>query len=481
MKNQFYFIFFIIISLIASGCARNPVTGKRQLSFISKKQEIAMGQQNDPAIVAQFGLYEDAKIQRFISQKGQQMAKISHRPKLNYEFKVLDSPVVNAFALPGGYVYFTRGILAHFNNEAEFAGVLGHEIGHITARHSVSQQSKQIFAQLGLVAGLVLSPEFGQYAQEASQGLGLLFLKFSRDDESQSDELGVSYSTKIGYDAHQMANFFKTLDRKSTASGSQRIPEFYSTHPDPANRFERVHELAAKAQKKSNFRNYKVNRSEYLNLIDGLIYGEDPKQGYVENNVFYHPELLFEFPVPNNWQVLNSPTQVQIAPQDGNAMTIFTLAAEKSLDEAANAIIGAQNMTLIDQRRSTVNVFPARILLTDQTNQQDGSVIRILTYLIQKDNVIYKFHGLALRANFNNYQNAFQRIMEGFRALKDPSKIDRQPERIRIKTVSQNGTFQQAMQSFNMPRNRHEELAILNGMLLTDRVTSGTQLKVIGE
>ena len=219
MKHAFKFpsilTLFLSIFLITNSCSVNPVTGKKELSLMSEKQEIALGKQSDPSIVANFGLYQDPKLQTFITQKGQKMAKISHRPGLKYEFKVLDSPVVNAFAVPGGYVYFTRGILAHFNNEAEFAGVLGHEIGHVTARHSAKQYSNQMLAQLGFFVGMVVSPEFRQFADVTQQGLGLLFLKFSRDHESQSDKLGVEYSTKIGYNAHEMADFFKTLSRLS--------------------------------------------------------------------------------------------------------------------------------------------------------------------------------------------------------------------------------------------------------------------------
>jgi predicted Zn-dependent protease len=154
-------ISFSILLIFLSACARNPVTGKKQLVLMSEKQEIAMGQEADPQIVATYGLYEDKALQEFIDQKGQKMAKISHRNNLNYTFRILDSPIINAFALPGGYVYFTRGIMAHFNNEAEFAGVLGHEIGHITARHSVAQQRNSLLSQLGLIAGVVLVPEFG--------------------------------------------------------------------------------------------------------------------------------------------------------------------------------------------------------------------------------------------------------------------------------------------------------------------------------
>ena len=184
MKRLAFSGSILIVLLLLDSCAKNPVTGKTEFMLMSKEQEIAMGQQSDPEIVAFFGIYQDEQLQRFIDQKGEAMAAISHRPDLPFEFKIVDSPVVNAFAVPGGFVYFTRGIMAHFNNEAEFAGVLGHEIGHITARHSAKQYSNAMLGQLGLVAGTIISPEFAQFADIAQQGLQLLFLKFGRDAES---------------------------------------------------------------------------------------------------------------------------------------------------------------------------------------------------------------------------------------------------------------------------------------------------------
>src|SRR5690606_37858355 len=160
MKKKISGLALLIMLMLFHSCAINPVTGKRDFMLMSKNQEIAMGHQSDPEIINFFGMYEDEKLQKFIQQKGQEMAAISHRKDLKYEFKIVDSPVVNAFAVPGGYVYFTRGIMAHFNNEAEFAGVLGHEIGHITARHSAKQYSNNMLAQVGLAAGMILSPEF---------------------------------------------------------------------------------------------------------------------------------------------------------------------------------------------------------------------------------------------------------------------------------------------------------------------------------
>ena len=189
---------FLFGLLFLSSCAMNPVTGRKQFVLMTEGQEIAMGKESDPQIMAFFGSYEDPRLQRFITEKGQEMVKVSHRSKLAYEFKIVDSPVVNAFATPGGYVYFTRGIMANFNNEAEFAGVLGHEIGHITARHSVIQQRNAMLGQLGIIAGTILVPELSQFVEQLSAGMQLALMSFGRDAERQSDKLGVEYSSRIG-------------------------------------------------------------------------------------------------------------------------------------------------------------------------------------------------------------------------------------------------------------------------------------------
>jgi predicted Zn-dependent protease len=243
MRKIIYALSAVVVFLFCESCAKNPVTGKKDFMLMSKEQEVAMGQQSDPEITQFFGIYEDEKLQKFINEKGQQMVGVSHRKDIKYQFKVVDSDVVNAFAVPGGYVYFTRGIMAYFNNEAEFAGVLGHEIGHITARHSAKQYSNSMLAQLGLAAGMIFSPEFAQFGDVASQGLQLLFLKFGRDAESQSDKLGVEYSTKIGYDAEEMAGFFGTLDRLRKNAGGEEVPDFLSTHPNPLDRERKVGKL----------------------------------------------------------------------------------------------------------------------------------------------------------------------------------------------------------------------------------------------
>lgn len=475
LLKYFFALFFLCHAL---SCAVNPVTGKKQIILMSEDQEKAMGLQSDPEVIASFGAYNDQKLQDFITLKGKEMGSISHRPNLDYQFKVLDSPVVNAFAVPGGYVYFTRGIMAHFNNEAEFAGVLGHEIGHVTARHSAQQYSNQMLAQIGLVAGMVISPKLAQFGDLASQGLGLLFLKFSRDHETQSDELGVEYSSKIGYNAHEMADFFNTLERLSGDQGG--IPTFMSTHPDPGERNKKVHALAEKWQASSRMApsNLKVNRDSYLRMIDGIVYGEDPRGGYIENGIFYHPELKFQFPVPQSWQLQNMASQVQMAPEDGKAAMIFTLGGEKSLAEAEQKVSGQQGMQVQDRRNVTVNGLPALALTVNQQNQ-DGSVARALLYFIDYDTRIYTFYGISAAEDFNNYARFFENTMSNFKKLTDASKINVKAERIKVQTVKSDGTLEQALRSFNTPEARLKELSIVNGMELNETVTKGMLIKTV--
>jgi predicted Zn-dependent protease len=472
--------------LLTTTCSKNPVTGKEDFMLMSKGQEVAMGKQSDPEIIAYMGLYENPELQKFINEEGQAMVGISHRKDLKYEFKIVDTPVVNAFAVPGGYVYFTRGIMAYLNNEAEFAGVLGHEIGHITARHSAKQYTKAMVAQLGLTAGAVLSPTFARYANVAQQGIGLLFLKFGRDDESQADRLGVEYSTKVGYDAQEMSEFFGTLDRLRKVQGGEEVPTFLSTHPDPADRERKVAKLAKDWKKKVSTSELIVNREKYLRMIDGIVYGEDPRQGFVENSVFYHPVLKFQFPVPQQWQLQNTPQAVQMAEANGAAMMLFTLAQGNSLEEAAQQVLQQYQFQAVDSKRENVNGLNAIAVVADQQVQQQQQQqqsqtqgVRALIYVIQYGGNIYTMIGASALQNFNTFFPTFQHTMQNFNVLSDPEKINKQPEHVHIKTVQQPATVEQVLKSYGTPQKRLEEVAVLNGMELSDKLERGTLIKII--
>lgn len=471
--------------LIIPSCAVNPVTGKKQLMLMSEAQEIEMGKQYDPQVTATFGLYQDEQLLQFIQTKGDEMGKISHRPHLQYHFRILDTPVLNAFAVPGGYIYFTRGILAQFNNEAELIGVLGHEMGHITARHTVSNQSKQQLGQLILVGGMIASEEFREFAGYAMQGMQLLFLKFSRDNERESDWIGVEYASKIQYDAQKMADFFNVLNKTNMASDHGGIPTFLSTHPDPGDRYTAVTQHAEQWKDSLKNTNWLVNENSYLQMIDGMVYGEDPRQGYVDSNVFYHPEMKFRFPVPAGWKLGNSPLQVQMAPEDGRAMMIFMLAQQNSAEEAAQVTLKDLNLTVLETKRETVNGMPAVAAISQQVsqNQQTGQqqTIKVMSYFIEYGGQVYVFHGVSSDANFNSFASLFESTMRSFNRLTDASKINVKPKRIRIKKVQQNGTLADAFRYFGVPQNQMDELALLNNLELSDSVNSGKLIKIIGE
>jgi len=472
----------LLLSIVLFGyaCAVNPVSGKKEISFMSESQELALGKQSDPSIVASFGLYDDQTLQNFINEKGMEMAKISHRPNLPYEFKILDSPVINAFAVPGGYVYFTRGILAHFNNEAEFAGVLGHEIGHVTARHSAKAYTKQMLGQIGFMGLIIASKEMREFAEPLSQGMQLMFLKNSRDHESESDKLGVEYSTEVGYDAHQMAEFFKTLKRKQEEAGAS-IPNFQSTHPDPGDRYNKVNAMAEEYQAETGG-TFKVNRDKYLRLIDGLVFGEDPRQGYVEDDYFYHPTLKFKFPVPRNWQTANSPQQFQMADSQGKGMMVLLAGQETTTQAAAQAFNEKQQLKVLQQQQVTVNGMRAYRQVAEQVAEQQtqqAASLRILSYFIPYNGLMYGLHGIAKPADYANMERTFLYTMEGFNVLSDPAKINRMPDKIRVVTVDRTTTLSSFLQSKGMPSTKLNELSLVNGMNLTDQVTSGSLIKII--
>lgn len=488
MKLRYLFVkfsFILAFSLLIPSCAVNPVTGKKQLMLISEAQEIEMGRQYDPNVIATFGLYQNEPLLKLIEARGNEMAKISHRPNLQFHYRILDSPVINAFAVPGGYIYFTRGILAQFNNEAEMIGVLGHEMGHITARHTASSQSKQQLGQLLLVGGMIASEKFRDFAGYAMQGMELLFLKFSRDNESEADKLGVEYATKIQYDAQKMADFFNVLNRMSMANDHGGIPTFLSTHPDPGDRYNSATRQAAEWKTELGPQEWIVNEDSYLRMLEGLVYGEDPKQGYVEGNVFYHPDMKFRFPVPAGWQLENSPLQVQMAPQDGRALMIFTLAQEKTAAEAAQAVLQQLNLSVIESKRETVNGLPAVATISQQVSQdpQTGQkqALGVMSYFIEYDGAVYVFHGVTSDADFGSFARLFESTMKSFARLTDQSKINVKPKRIRIRQVQKSGTLADAFRSFGVPQSQIEELSLLNNMQLSDRVQAGKLIKTIGE
>ncbi len=474
--RRFFMPAMCLLLMSFSSCTTDYVTGKRTFSLVSESQEIEMGKEADPAIVAEYGLYDDADLTAYVGQLGQSLAKVSQRPQLQYTFRVLDNPIVNAFALPGGYVYVTRGILAHFNSEDELAGVLGHEIGHVVARHGAEQMSRAQLAGLGLGLGSILSEQFAQFADLAGAGLGLLFLKFSRSQESESDMLGVEYSTRLGYDSHEMAGFFQTLKNMRDESG-QNLPSFLSTHPDPGDRETRVHELTREWQAKVPYKPLNKSANEYLQRIDGIVYGDDPQQGYMENNVFYHPKLRFQFPVPAGWNLVNTPATVQMSSSDKKAAIQLTLGKSDSPAQEADDFTTKMKASVL--RRESVNVHGFNAVLVESKVKTDSDELQVLSYFIQKDDRVYVFHGFTTTALFAGSRAAFTGTMGGFKSVNDPAVLNKKPKRLYIEKASINGKFMEVMNALGMPKEMLDDLALINARAPNEQVAKGDWVKVV--
>lgn len=295
-----------------TGCATNPVTGRPNFVMLSEEQEIELGRANDPKIRAQFGVYDDERLQAYVQQVGERIATESHRPELIYRFAVLDSPDVNAFALPGGYIYITRGLLAFLNSEAELAAVLGHELGHVTARHSVRQYSAAMAGQIA--AAIFLRT---QAAQSLFNVIGSALLSgYGREQELEADRLGAEYLARNGYDPDAMTEVVGVLKNqeefeKERAKAEGREPRAYhgvfATHPSAD---QRLQEVVAAAKQGKTGATSRIGRDEYLQHIDGLVYGDSANSGIRHGNAFYHRDMNFALRFPEGWRLENAPDAV---------------------------------------------------------------------------------------------------------------------------------------------------------------------------
>jgi predicted Zn-dependent protease len=282
-----------------------------------------------------------------------------------------------------------------------------------------------------------------------------------------------------------MAEFFKVLYKMNLASSHGGVPTFLSTHPDPGDRYNYVNIRAKAWQDSLKLPEYKINHDSYLKLIDGIIYGEDPRQGYVEGTTFYHPELKFKFTHPTSWQFQNSPLQVTMAPSDGNALIIFTLSPEKTLKIAADSALRQYGLTLVSSKELTVNTLPALTTLSTQTSQDQStgatSVNKVLSYFINYNGTIYVFSGVSTDANFATYSPAFESTMNSFAKLTDAAKINVTPNKIIVKAVPSAGSLSQAFTALGVKQDKMAELALLNNMELTDKVAAGKLIKIAGK
>ncbi len=486
------FVPVIIIMLVIPSCVvqESAITGTKRAYAYSWDQEIRIGTEVDREIISEFGLYEDEKLNEYIISISEEILKNSHMRgegtaqqfvDTEFTFRILDSPVVNAFALPGGFVYVTRGLMAHMNNEAQIAVVIGHEIGHVAARHASQRGLQQTVGQLVVVGGALLGQELLGLPGEtilnlSSQAAQLIFLSHSRNHERESDRLGVEYAAKTGYAAEEGAAFFTSLKRLSERSG-QSIPGLLSTHPDPGERERQIPRMAD-GWREQGYDQTIRNTERYLEMLDGIIYGDNPRNGFVENEIYYHPEMEFKFPVPGNWRVINQPSQVIVISPDNDAVMILRLDSQsESARESIQQFLQNNEIQTDDQGAVTtktgLTAYQANFSITDGDDQLGVNV-----FALEYGGRIFRFLNYSELSRFENFQPDFTTSTDSFERLTDQRILNINPVRLQIVRVESNQRFRDLVPQ-NLPMNiTLDELAIVNQVHADDVIEAGTLLKI---
>lgn len=464
-------LFPATLMAVLATCATNPVTGRRELSLISESQEIAMGQEAAKEVAGSISPVADQTLQQYVSNLGMTLARASERPNLPWSFTVMDDGQVNAFALPGGPIFVTRGILTHMNSEAQLVSVLGHEIGHITAKHSVQQMSQAQLAQIGLIAAVIVKPGLAGFGNLASQGLGLLFLKFGRDDERQSDELGFKYMTTAGYSPAEMAEMFRTLQRLGGGSSEGRVPEWLSTHPDPGNRVQATLDRMAATTLPANMR---VERDAFLQRTEGLIFGANPREGFFRQNQFLHPDLKFQLDFPSGWNTQNQASAVVgVSPQQ-DAIVVLALAGTTAPNQALSDFMNQQGVQSQGGSSGSIGGLPAASGAFT-ANTQDGVLAGNVAF-ISLDGRTFRLLAYTPQQQYGSYRGVFSQSLGSFRRLTDPAALAVQPVRVHLVRIPRAMNITQFHQAYpsTIPV---AQVALINGVDANVTIPAGTLVK----
>jgi predicted Zn-dependent protease len=457
----------------AAGCATNPATGETQLSLVSEEQEIQMGQQAAQEAAQSIGLVDDEALQQYVQRVGAEIASHTERPELPWTFRVVDDPTPNAFALPGGFIFVTRGLMDLMANESQLATVLGHEIAHVTAKHQVTQISRAQLAQVGLGLGSIFVPAVQQLGGVLSSGLNLLFLHYTRDAERQADALGFRYANAVGYDVREMADVFRSLERLSEGQNQSPLPSWLQTHPGEPQRIEAAEARVAALPTPPD--TSRLNRAAYLARIDHLVYGENPRAGFFRGGVFYHPELRFHVAFPQGWQVQNTAQAVMAGSPQQDAVIQLSMASGQGANAAAQGFFSQQGLRAGQVQRTTVGGNPA--VVGQFQAQTDQGVLEGLAAFIDYGGRTYQILGYGPAGGFSRNAGLVEQTIRSFGAENSPEVLNVQPNRISIVRTDRAMTLAE----FNQ---RHpsvigiDELALLNQLSgASATIPAGTPMK----
>lgn len=475
MKNFLWKLALILPALAFTGCAQNPVSGKQDFVMMSEAQEIALGRQADAEVRKQYKVYPDPALQAYVNRVGQALAIHSHRPQLNYHFTVVDSPEINAFALPGGYVYITRGIMAYLNSEAELAAVLGHEIGHVTARHGARQQSAAQAAGIGITLASIFIPELASQAGQDMANLlgGALLAGYGREHELESDRLGAQYLARSGYDPQAMIRVVGVLKNQELfdaeiARQEGREPRRYhgtfATHPDNDTRLQQVVGEAAHLKVETP----NEGHEEYLKQTAGLVFNDSVEEGVVRGNEFLHKDLGIALDFPPQWVIKNSPTQLLALNPAGD--TLLELKVDNkpsgSVTDYARRLAGATaslETLQIGQRPAAIATSNAAIL---GVIYHEGKAF-ILIGRAKSPQALAAQHDALLDS------------IKSFRPLGPTERAAIRPLTLKLVTAKKGDTWARLAQGSPLGRNAERYLRLINAQYPQGEPAPGQLLKLV--
>lgn len=461
--------------LLLGSCARNPVSGQTDFVMMSESQEVAVGRQNDEQVKKQYHVYGSKALQDYVNSVGQRIARQSHRPNLEYHFTVLDSPEINAFALPGGYVYITRGILAYLNSEAELAAVLGHEIGHVTARHGVRQQSAAQAADIGLTIASIFIPEIGSVGGQNLSNIigGALLSGYGREHELEADRLGAEYLGRTEYDPQAIIKVIGVLKNqelqdaklaKEEGREPRRYHGLFATHPDNDTRLKQAVGEADKLKTAVHFE----GRVQFLDAIDGLVFNDNSDQGVVRDNRFYHSELGMSVSFPQGWQVHNLPdTLVAVSPQ-GEAQIQLKLDDNPSGSPSQYARRLAGNGA--DIRSRDVNGLQAAII------ELPDSLTGVI--YLNEQAFILQAHAKT-RSALDLYREQILDTIYSFHELSRDERTLVKPLTIRVITAHRGDTFAELARHSPLGKSAESYLRLINAMYPNGEPKPGEDIKIV--
>jgi predicted Zn-dependent protease len=486
---------WLLAGLLAlqTACAPSdiPATGGQARTVISPEEELRIGREQHPQVLAEFGgAYDQHRVAAYVEGIGRRLVRETETPGADFTFTVINSEIVNAFALPGGYVYVTRGLIALAENEAELAGVIAHEIGHVTARHAAQRVTRATWAQLGVLGGAVLGGILGgsagaEIGAQLGGAGGMAYVQgYSREQEFEADQLGVRYLARAGYEPRAMAGFLQALaandrlQRQLAGRGEgETTPSWLASHPRTVDRVERAAAEAAGAMAGAR----EVGREPFLRAIDGMIFGDDPKQGVIRGQRFLHPELRFGFEVPQGFRLVNQPTQVLARGPSGRGIVLDT--ARVAQNVAMDRYLAgdwAREANVQNLRRIRVNGMEAAVGRV--RGQVDGrpAELELAAIRFDRDRVYRMFYLAPGGMTRTDVQN-FGATLDSFRALSSREASAIRPLRIRVVEVRRGDTVESLSRRMAVETLPREWFLLLNGLAPNDRLEPGRMVKLVVE